>query len=297
MLPSRRMITVYLALLVLTALAAASFAVWPMLRAGKGSPRAKALLGAATAIFVLAIGLGAYLVLGSPGLAVRTLQGPRSDDMGGLIAILARQVRDVPNDPKAWMLLGKGYMSLGDPGEAAAAFKRGLDVATPDEKSAFNSAYGEALVLASSGIVTSDAEDAFNAALKSDPKDVAARYYLGLAYAMRRDNPHALALWQSLLADAPANAPWRGELLDRIVALKAQSGTAPDVGAMVQSLEQRLHASPNDPEGWQRLVRSYAVLGDKPKALAAYADARKALAKNSTALATLDSEAQELKLK
>jgi cytochrome c-type biogenesis protein CcmH len=290
------MITAYLAFLVVVALVAAAFAVWPMLRAGQGSQRAKLYLGAATAVFVVAISLGAYLILGSPGLALRSLQGPRSDDMNGLVAILAHRVRDVPNDPKAWMLLGRGYLTLGDPGEAAAAFKRGIAVAPRDEKAAFYSAYGEALYFASSGLVTPDAEDAFNAALKYDPKDMGSRYYLGLAYAMRKDNAHALSLWEGLLADAPPSAPWRGRLIDRIAALKAQNGAPPDVAAMVEALALRLRDHPNDADGWQRLVRSYAVLGDTEKAKTAYADARKALATNAAALAALDAEAKELKL-
>ena len=59
----------------------------------------------------------------------------------------------------------------------------------------------------------------FSAALAGDPKDVKARFYLGQAYAQRRDIVHALALWQSLLADTPPNAPWRGVLLDSIATL------------------------------------------------------------------------------
>ena len=123
-----------------------------------------------------------------------------------------------------------------------------------------------------------------------------ARLYLGGVYAARHENVRALALWQSLLADTPSDAPWRAALIDRIAALSATSGQAPDVGAMVAGLAARLRARPDDSQGWQRLLRAYAVLGDGAKAKAALADARAALKNDSTAMAALAAEAKELKL-
>jgi cytochrome c-type biogenesis protein CcmH len=54
-----------------------------------------------------------------------------------------------------------------------------------------------------------------------------------------------------------------------------QDGTIQD---MVERLAQRLKQSGSDPEGWLMLVRSYASLGERDKATAAVADARRALA-------------------
>lgn len=50
-------------------------------------------------------------------------------------------------------------------------------------------------------------------------------------------------------------------------------GLPPQVFEMVAKLEKRLAAQPNDAEGWSRLGRSYVVLEQKQKALAAYAKA------------------------
>lgn len=60
--------------------------------------------------------------------------------------------------------------------------------------------------------------------------------------------------------------------------LAAQSGATnpgfpPQVFEMVAKLEKRLAAQPNDAEGWSRLGRSYVILEQKQKALAAYAKA------------------------
>lgn len=272
---------------------AAAFACWPILRQGS---RAKGLLAGAVAMLVFAIGIGVYLMLGSPGLALRTLQGPRDNDLRGLIAQLSVRVRQSPNNAQGWMLLGRGYLTLGDGGDAAAAFKRALAVAPSDARPAILSAYGEALTLASAGAVTPAAEQAFNEVLKANPKDQAARYFLGLAYASRRDNAKAIAIWESLLADTPGNAAWRTALVDRLAALKMQGGAAPDISAMVAGLAARLKRQPDDPQGWQRLIRAYVVLGDNGKARAALADARVAMKDNVSALVALDAEAAELKL-
>jgi cytochrome c-type biogenesis protein CcmH len=65
---------------------------------------------------------------------------------------------------------------------------------------------------------------------------------------------------------------------------------------MVAGLAARPHQSPNDAEGWQRLVRAYAVLGDAAKAQTALADARTAMKRDTRTLAALSAEAKSLKL-
>ncbi len=50
------------------------------------------------------------------------------------------------------------------------------------------------------------------------------------------------------------------------------------VQGMVARLAERLKNDGSDVEGWLRLLRSYMVLGERDKALAAAADARRALA-------------------
>jgi cytochrome c-type biogenesis protein CcmH len=193
-------------------------------------------------------------------------------------------------------LLGRGYLTLGDANDAAAAFRRAIPVSLPAQRPELYSAYGEALTLAAGGAVPGEAERAFAAALAANPKDFASRYYLGLAYASRRDTRRALALWDSLLADAPPNASWRAELVDRMALLRAKTGNQPDVSAMVASLAERLKTQPNDFDGWERLIRAYSVLGDNRRANGALAQARSALKADPEALARLSLEARQLKL-
>lgn len=284
-----------IALFVAITLAAVGFAVWPVWRAPGALRLPRMLLAGAFTTLVFGIAGGLYLYLGSPGLAVRAVSPPDTKDVPGLIAALSQRMRERPRDLTGWTLLGRGYLSLNDPAQAAVAFRTASELASPQAKPQLLSAYGEALTLAA-GTVTPEAEAAFRAALAGQPKDFAARFYLGEAYSARRDTTHALALWQGLLADSPANAPWRAELVDRMAGLRAGMGGAPDIGQMVEGLAARLRVAPGDVSSWQRLVRAYAVLGQEAKARSALAAARAAMKGRTNDLAALDAEARALKL-
>jgi cytochrome c-type biogenesis protein CcmH len=275
------------------ALVAAGFAVWPVLHEKTG--RARVLLAAAIAMLVIGIGAGAYLDLGAPSLALRSLTGPSEDNIRGLVALLAQRTRLNPNDPRGWVLLGRGYLTLDDPTDAVAAFRRGLTVMPLAQRGPLYSAYGEALVNEAQGAISSEAEAAFAQALKLDPRNPTALYYLGQAFANRGDRKTALVLWNSLLAEMPASAPLHNVLAGRIAMLNGKA--APDINAMVEGLAARLKADPNDAQGWLRLIRAYSVLGDKAKAHAALADARNTFKSDSAALKAIGDEASRDRLK
>ena len=70
-------------------------------------------------------------------------------------------------------------------------------------------------------------------------------------------------------------------------------GRCTSAEAAARELAQRLEANPNDLPGWLRLIRAYAVLGDKEKAAAALAKARSVFANEAQAQAQLGQAAQE----
>jgi cytochrome c-type biogenesis protein CcmH len=59
------------------------------------------------------------------------------------------------------------------------------------------------------------------------------------------------------------------------------------IRGMVTRLADRLKENGNDVEGWQRLLRAYMVLGERDKANAAAADAKRALANDPDKLRRL----------
>lgn len=303
----------YIGVLVVV-LAAVAFVVTPLWRVrehgpgevGTGSPSGRAtqqkgrsILAAALALFLLGIGGGTYWMLGQPYLAWRSAQGTDTRDVNGLIGLLIKRVRVAPDDLQAWVYLGRGYMGVGDAGDAAKAYARAVTLANksghPD--AGLDTLYGEALVAQANGVVGPEAEAAFRAALKLDPKEQAARYFIAQAQAARGDKQGALTILNELLAETPDKSPLHQTLIDRIALLTAQGGGgAPDPKAMVAGLAARLKDNPDDAAGWQRLIRAYSVLGQRAEAQAALTTARKTFAGKSDVLTGFDAEAKELKL-
>jgi cytochrome c-type biogenesis protein CcmH len=283
---------------VLVAALATGFAVVPLLRIPNRKARAGLL--AAVALFILGIGGGTYYLLGRPHLALRDADGLKTNEVEGLIPPLIQRVRKYPQDARAWSYLGRAYMEARDPRDAAKAFAKVM--ALPGNKDAgLDLSYGEALTLDSGGAVTAEAETAFKNAVAIDPRNVVARFFLGLARAQNRDTAGAIALWQNLLADVPVTDPMRQLLVDRLALLTSQAvaggrGTAPDPRAMVDMLAARLKADPHDALGWVRLMRAYTVLGETDKARAALATARKTFTGNADAQTAFDTAAKALKL-
>jgi cytochrome c-type biogenesis protein CcmH len=84
------------------------------------------------------------------------------------------------------------------------------------------------------------------------------------------------------MAELPADDRRRAALQGAIDEVVQPAPQAPASGGdalaairgMVASLAARLEAQPDDPEGWVRLVRSYAVLGDSLRRDAALAKAQ-----------------------
>ena len=282
--------------LIVVALLAIGFAALPVWQSK--ALKGRYLLIGAIALALLGVGGGTYWMLGQPYLAWRSAQGVETRDVNGLIALLIRRVRQAPDDIQAWIYLGRGYMGAGDAGDAAKAYARAVAIAnrTGHPEAGLDSIYGEALVSAQGGQVSDEAAQAFRAALKLDPKEPASRFFLADALAAHGDKTGALALWNGLLAEAPANSPLHQALVDRIALLTAQSGGAPDPKAMVAMLAARLKENPDDAAGWQRLIRAYVVLGERAEAQDALSTARETFASQHDVGDALDQEAKQLKL-
>ncbi|MAZ82666.1 MAG: c-type cytochrome biogenesis protein CcmI [Hoeflea sp.] len=66
------------------------------------------------------------------------------------------------------------------------------------------------------------------------------------------------------------------------------------IRSMVASLDEKLTAEPNNIEGWLRLIRSYAVLGEKDEARNAIARAKSAFGDQPEKISAIDSLANDL---
>jgi cytochrome c-type biogenesis protein CcmH len=258
-------------------------------------------LAALAAIVVLPIGAAAvYLSLGSPLLpsqpqAVRLELPPEQRSITDLVARVEAHLEQNPDDGRGWEVLAPVYMRLGRYDDAVKARRNVLRLSGVSAEREAD--LGEALTGVANGVVTAEAKAAFDRALKIDPNEFKARYYAGLAAEQDGRTAEARDLWRSLLAGAPAEAPWIGFVRESLA--RVDPGTPPpgpstaDIAAagelspeqraemvrgMVERLAARLQNEGSDVDGWLRLLRAYMVLGDRDKARAAATDARRALA-------------------
>lgn len=245
------------------------------------------VLIAAVAAATLALGL--YFKLGSPGAkdqpyATRLATWKRSDLRNLTAPEIAAVLRDAtaarPNEAEGFRLLGLAEGASDSPLAAIKALRRATELAP--ERADLWALLGQAEVSAAGGKVDADAQAAFQRLLALDPGNPAARFFLAQAKADAGQRDAAVADLKGLLTDLPAGDDRRGAVEAQIAKVE---GRATGVGSgnpqqlamiqgMVQRLATRLETSPDDPDGWVRLVRAYAVLGDTAKRDAAYAKAR-----------------------
>lgn len=250
--------------------------------AGPPNPRRDRLvvLGAVLASALVAV--GAYLAVGSPGapdrpyarrLASWKAADPASLSPPQMAAVLAEFARERPNDPQVWSFLGRARAASGDLIGAARALERA--VALNPRSAADWTALGEVLTGLNDGKSGDDAMAAFRRARTLAPDAPEPSYFLGRAEIAAGRRAQGLALWREAAGRLPADDPRRVAIETEIRRAEAGSGSAAEaiaalpadrrraaIRGMVEGLAARLEASPDDAEGWARLVRAYGVLGD-----------------------------------
>jgi cytochrome c-type biogenesis protein CcmH len=265
-----------------------------------GSAATSWRIGVAVGIAALlpAAALAIYSAVGAPAAIERggsaAAAAPATDDRAKLAAAaeqLKARLQQEPGHVEGWVLLARTFASLERYPEARSAYSQAIALAPREPR--LHAEFGELLVLAAGGEVTAEAEAEF-AKAGDDPR---ARFYGAEAALQRGDRELAKATLRALLATAPAEAPWRKVVQERLAELapdeqtpaaKGSGPTAQDVAAaqsmspeerqamirsMVDRLAARLEQNPKDKDGWTRLAHAYDVLGESEKAEAARARA------------------------
>lgn len=284
----------------------------PAPRAGQVLRRRR-FAAVAALIIVPLLPLGLYLMLGSPDLpgepAFARAKSPAGNaSIDTLIGRVEAHLAQNPNDGTGWEVIAPVYMQLGRYDDAVMARRKAL--ALNGDSATREADLGEALAAAANGVVTDEAKQAFAKAVALDPHEAKANYFLGLADEQDGNRDGAAKRWRAMLDSAPAGAPWVDFIrtaLGRVTGEPVPGGPGPaaqDIAAaatmsdaqradmvrsMVARLADRQHgAGAGDVDGWLRLVRAYAVLGDRDKAKDAAADARRALASQPDGIKRID---------
>lgn len=248
-----------------------------------------------SAVAVLAVPLvswGFYAELGSPDLppqplAERLSKNPADSSIDELVARAEAQLAANPGDGRGWDALAPVYVRMQRFSDAVTAYRHAIRL--EGSTAVRQSGLGEALTDAGGGMVSADAQTAFEAARKLEPANPKANFYLAIAMAQEGRKDDAKSAWQAMLTSLAPDSPWRGAVTEALAEIdkeksaqaKPPGPTEQDVAAassmsdedrttmiktMVAGLDDKLRRNPKDAEGWTRLMRSYVVLGETAQA-------------------------------
>jgi cytochrome c-type biogenesis protein CcmH len=255
--------------------------------------RAARLVATSAVLVVPLLSWGLYSQLGSPDLpsqplAERLAKNPADSSVDELVARAEAHLAANPSDGRGWDVLAPIYLRLQRFSDAVTAYRNAIRL--DGDTAAREAGLGEAIANAAGGIVSADAQSAFEQALRLDPANPKASFYLAMALAQEGRLAEATAAWQKMLGLLPQDSPWRGAVQQALAdaanrsvasgepakgpdaaAVDAASSMAPQdrqamIETMVAGLDEKLRQNPRDTEGWMRLIRSYVVLGKADQA-------------------------------
>lgn len=270
-------------------------------------------------------------VAGSDSAATVTDNVQPLGDVNEMITRLADRLAREPGDLAGWQMLGWSYFKVGRYAEAADAYARAVSLAPKNGE--LLSLQAEALVNLNGGSVSEAALALVEKSLELDPSNPRATYFKGVSLDEAGDTAAAVDLWLTMLDNSSSEAVWLPDLKTHIRERALAAGidlgaraealrpsdpapemsgpTEADIAAaaemtpdarqemvmgMVSGLAESLKQQPDNLEGWQRLIRSYAVLGNRSAADAAFADAMEAFRDQPEARSQLQSIAREVGL-
>jgi cytochrome c-type biogenesis protein CcmH len=236
-----------------------------------------------------------------------------------LMTQLRAAVAKRPDDPQGLALLAKNEAVLGDYIAARKAYQHLVEVKGAQASANDHLGLAQTMIIAAGGFVSPEAEAQLIATLEKEPTNGLARYFSGLMFAQVGRFDRAFELWEPLLREGPADAPWmepiRAGLQDvadragiKYQLPDAKGPNADDVAnaatmtpaerqdmikGMVGGLETRLMTDGGPLEDWLKLMNALSVLGDKPRAKAAYDAAAQRFASDTAAMAKIESAASD----
>jgi cytochrome c-type biogenesis protein CcmH len=251
------------------------------------------LVATAAVLAVPLVSWGLYSQLGSPDLPSQPLsdrlaKNPADSSVDELVARAEAHLAANPTDGRGWDVLAPVYLRLQRFPDAVTAYRNAIRL--DGDSAARQAGLGEAIANAAGGIVSADAQAAFEAALKLDPANPKARFYLAMGMAQEGRIEEAAAGWQKMLGALPQDSPWRSTVEQALAesarrsAASAEPAKGPSAGdvdaassmspqdretminTMVAGLDEKLRQNPRDAEGWMQLIRSYVVLGKADQA-------------------------------
>jgi cytochrome c-type biogenesis protein CcmH len=239
-----------------------------------------------------------------------------------LVEKLRAAVANRPEDLQGQQLLARNEANLGNLSAAYKAQERVLAIKGTEATEADVLTLATLMIQAADGQVSPEAERLLQSVLARSPKNDTALFFTGIVNMQVGRYDLAFRYWNQLLQSAPADSPWTPEVTARMEALAEVAGvkytppeapalrgpTAADVDAakdmtpeerqamirsMVEGLNERLATEGGTAAEWARLISALSNLGEKDRAIAILAEAKRNFAGRDAELAMIaDAAAQ-----
>ncbi|MBC7279859.1 c-type cytochrome biogenesis protein CcmI [Hoeflea sp.] len=190
--------------------------------------------------------------------------------IGAMIDRLAAKLADNPNNIEGWLRLVRSHAVTGNRDEAQVALDKAFAVFAPSgsERQALNALANELGLIASptlGGVPVAPAAPAAPQA-PSQPSAAAKTPFIlpGTRADAAPDADRGEARTSGETASAPPGGPTQADIA--AAANMSPADRTAMIRGMVESLDAKLTENPDNIEGWLRLVRSYAALGDRAAA-------------------------------
>ncbi len=195
------------------------------------------LLGALIG-FILLVAAGGYALTGSPSLLVApgptAIAGAAAPDGAGashtvsaeqileMTQRLAARLKEQPQDPQGWAMLGRSYSVLGRNDEAVKAYETA--VSQQGDDAALLADYADALAVKNNRVLAGEPMKWVRRALEIDPKNVKALALAGTDAFDRKDFASAVKLWEKLLEHGPSDAGFVEQVKGSIAEARERGG-------------------------------------------------------------------------
>jgi cytochrome c-type biogenesis protein CcmH len=200
---------------------------------------------AGMSLFVIAVVVAGYAAVGTPEALDPTAVAARSphgegghsvtmEQIAGMAENLAARLKDKPDDPEGWAMLGRSYAVLGQHDKAVPAFKQAATL-RPDDAVVLAD-YADALAVANGRNLEGEPNRLIEQALKIDPDNLKALSLAGTVAFYRKDYALALKHWEKMGTIDP-QSPFVQQIqggIDEARKLMA-GGTAPATGPVAQA--------------------------------------------------------------
>lgn len=175
--------------------------------AARATSRTPAVI-AGLAVPLLAVGL--YIAVGTPralapvAIPANTSEGVTAEQVEAMVAKLAERMKQNPDDPQGWAMLGRSYAVMNRFDDAAAAYAKAVE-RVPDSPHLLAD-YADALAMARGQSLLGEPEALIQRALKIDPNHGKSLALAGTIAFEKKEYASAISHWERLAVQIPPDS-------------------------------------------------------------------------------------------